>query len=808
MEQYQAQVGAALRPAFAPDTPGHVTAAACDVCSAWLGSGVARDPVDLRRVYQLLVSSLGKLRPKASPLYNESALTLEKLSILKAWAEVYIVCMRGEMRGGGGGDSGGTGAATPSRTEEDEFGDFETTTSTGLKAKEGSLSTLVQEELPSLSKHWLAALKDHALLTLPPEFKSQLPREGGAFYSNETVESARPHYRATWPPLLTAAAVWLSYGQGFDDVSSGDAEKRGGTDVEGAANLGLGPANAAAAKSPEDINGDRFFLLFGICMEALSHARSADMTREETAACLKALQALLDHPWARKEVLAKHPVLLVELCNVLHRTVLTRDHPATHLMAVDVLRLVLEASKERVEMERKQRHKELELPANSDSSEAGHPELDLLGDGGESGELDPKSSVVFATLEVCLCVLVRHYPELSERAASLHSVAAIQAKSKRSARKGSHHHTMSEDQKRLVSATLEALSALPALCSPAGALKALPSVLWLLTGVVRAEAMFEGGGGGGGGENIVIATALRGLGRIAQLRYSKDERCRERWSELMQSALLRILDLARTAPETTTEEEEEEDDEDGWPQTGLASSSSNKPDELTLLLAVAVFVLHCPPEVLCHSDVQYPSMNAFTMAFQSADPSVRFRAVQTMQAIFQLQDRRVAVPYIHSLAPRVFQYLVDEDSRAVKTDSDLALTQECVRAVDVLMALLPDQERKAQLLAFLVPVLVSQLLVDEGELKDAAPPRLRLHESALASITRTGQALPTEFRALLAARPELKARLEAAAVAKAKARSVKEKAMASSAEQQRRSQEHTPTIKLSMDFSKFTSAKQ
>ena len=49
----QAQVGAALRPAFGADTPSHVTAAACNVCSAWMGSGVARELSDLRRVYQV-----------------------------------------------------------------------------------------------------------------------------------------------------------------------------------------------------------------------------------------------------------------------------------------------------------------------------------------------------------------------------------------------------------------------------------------------------------------------------------------------------------------------------------------------------------------------------------------------------------------------------------------------------------------------------------------------------------------------------------------------------------------------------------
>ena len=71
-----------------------------------------RNLSDLRRVYQLLVTSLTKLKPRKQPsvapsetaltstqkqlvvLYNESAVTLEHLSILKAWAEVYIVSMK------------------------------------------------------------------------------------------------------------------------------------------------------------------------------------------------------------------------------------------------------------------------------------------------------------------------------------------------------------------------------------------------------------------------------------------------------------------------------------------------------------------------------------------------------------------------------------------------------------------------------------------------------------------------------------------------------------------------------------------
>jgi hypothetical protein len=82
-----------LGPAFDAETPSHVTAAACQVCSAWICSGVARNLNDLRRVNQLLVSSLEKLKDNSmnAQLYNESAATLEKLSILKAWAEVNLL---------------------------------------------------------------------------------------------------------------------------------------------------------------------------------------------------------------------------------------------------------------------------------------------------------------------------------------------------------------------------------------------------------------------------------------------------------------------------------------------------------------------------------------------------------------------------------------------------------------------------------------------------------------------------------------------------------------------------------------------
>lgn len=44
-------------------------------------------------------------------------------------------------------------------------------------------------------------------------------RSGGAFYTPETIDTARLHYRSSWAPVLHAVALWLSstgFGAGED----------------------------------------------------------------------------------------------------------------------------------------------------------------------------------------------------------------------------------------------------------------------------------------------------------------------------------------------------------------------------------------------------------------------------------------------------------------------------------------------------------------------------------------------------------------------------------------------------------------
>ena len=71
--------------------------------------------------------------------------------------QVYMVAMQQEKE-----KQNNIKSAAEDDDEDDDFGDNVTGE---------SLLSLVQPEMVTLSKHWLAALKDHALLSLPTGMK-------------------------------------------------------------------------------------------------------------------------------------------------------------------------------------------------------------------------------------------------------------------------------------------------------------------------------------------------------------------------------------------------------------------------------------------------------------------------------------------------------------------------------------------------------------------------------------------------------------------------------------------------------------
>uniref|UniRef100_A0A8C7I404 HEAT repeat-containing protein 5A n=1 Tax=Oncorhynchus kisutch TaxID=8019 RepID=A0A8C7I404_ONCKI len=664
LEQYQANVGAALRPAFSPDTPSDITAKACQVCSTWIGSGVVSDLNDLRRVHNLLVSSLDKVQAgkgSSSQLYSESATTMEKLAVLKAWAEV---------------------------REEDEEQEEEEVGADILPPD--SLIMLVQPELPSLSRLWLAVLRDYALLTLPAEFSSQLPPDGGAFYTPETIDTARLHYRGSWAPVLHAVALWLS------STSFGEGEEEAPAVPPQASGAPVYPqGNPGPTQSLEDLIKDRMHLMLGVSIEFLCFPR-AEEPIEHVMSCLQALCTLLDSPCARTHI-SEDQLLGVELLNVLHRLLLTRDPPAVQLQVTAVVQETIRAAQDHLTQQR-------DTQGEKDA-------LSLRGEGGETGELLPGKSLVFAAMELMVFILVRHLPQLN------------------------------------TSMTI------------------LPTVLFLITGVLKETAVKTP-------DNSIplpVSAALQGIKTIITSPLARAEKTPTQWTGLIRSSLASVLEYSQP------------------------DESRPNMDEVSMLTAMTLFLLSASSEVIGVTVLQQGCMERYRNALLSSDPWVQARCYQLLLSVFQHPSRALSTPYIHALAPLMVEKLKGVERSRPGTVTELQAVQEGIRVLENLVGMAEEQNR-VQLLALLVPTLVSYLL-DDKAFSSAPPASKGLHEFALQNLMRIGPLYPAAFKTVIGAAPELKTRLESAV--RANQASSKAKAAALLAQP---TVQAAPTIKLKTSF--------
>lgn len=295
-------------------------------------------------------------------------------------------------------------------------------------------------------------------------------------------------------------------------------------------------------------------------------------------------------------------------------------------------------------------------------------ESDLLGEGGESGEIIPGQSLVYAVLEVCLCLFVRQIPTMNPSASTRITSEQMQ-KQLKSNTNGTF--TLAEDNGMLVASALQCIEGLTQLCSPNGAVQILPTMLYLTTGIIKEIATKSITD-----ETIIancgtIQAALHCLKSMVTDKYATDKRCSNEWQKLLQSAMGSIIDLTKTGCDET------------------------KVDECTMMYAIAVFILHTPFSLVSMPSLKFPSINHFRQCLQNElNLIVKLKCIQTMRSIFVNADLKVATPYIHALAPRVIEGLYVESAKTPKTDIELAILLESITTVETLIALAEPQNRK------------------------------------------------------------------------------------------------------------------
>eukprot|EP00043_Microstomoeca_roanoka_P025463 m.8800 g.8800 ORF g.8800 m.8800 type:complete len:1905 (-) comp5537_c0_seq1:250-5964(-) len=235
LEQYQAQVTSALRPAFSEDTAPSVKHTACMVCASWIASGVNTDVGDLKRLMGLLAKPLATAKADPDSGYNERASTMLRLGILQAWAIIY--------------------------NRAAEAADMQ------------HLLGCLKEYMPQLTQYWTEALHDYALVSLPPEYSSQIPVSGNFYFAG------------------TRATVVEFYQDAYPDIMK---------------------ASASLYKTVDDAGGQMFFLQLGLCARAIT---STSTTPALVLASLQALSSLLVNG---AQLLANEDALVVELASILH----------------------------------------------------------------------------------------------------------------------------------------------------------------------------------------------------------------------------------------------------------------------------------------------------------------------------------------------------------------------------------------------------------------------------------------------------------------------------------------------------------
>uniref|UniRef100_A0A0N5BD00 HEAT repeat-containing protein 5B n=1 Tax=Strongyloides papillosus TaxID=174720 RepID=A0A0N5BD00_STREA len=724
LEQFQAQVGAALRPAFEQDTPSHITASACEVCSTWIGSGVVRDINDLKRVHHLLVSSLTKLKNTSNnitPLYNESTATLEKLAILKAWSEVYIVAIE-------------------------------------KNNEENPLLHLVDPELNFLVVYWMAALRDAALLSLPPEYSNQLPDDGGSFYIAECVDSCKDYYRDVWPTILLASSIWLSK-----------------------TNFELTSPQLPTCRNWKDLSKEtRFDIIIGMCLEALCCVRNIGDIDNRVRLCLKSLHFMMKSVWFQEKLMSDVEKC-IEIVNALHRIILTRDNLGTQKLCGEVADGIIKVV---IRMKEK-------------TNNGGGV---YIGNEGSDGCFDTKRSLAFALLEFCLCLLVRQIPQINTALMNSKTMTPLHFKK---------YSKLPYEGHELIKIALQLLAQIPSLCHYRGTIIILPSILYMILGVIRESARKDSeqiiGDTPPGHVSLVSATAIQSLRTLLsnpirdddniitddngnKIYDSEKDEIFQEWCTEIRSAMYSL---------------------------SLMDTNLNIPvDQAIILLSLTVMITSVPQDFILGSQLFGKICRIFKSVITSDNVKVKLTALQGIISIFSKKD--ISKSYIKILGPLVTVELkkILDKANALESlpqdiheldESDYLILPELCKILTTILDNISD-EKQFQLTALLIQVLASFVIpTPEIKFKNTSKNGKQLNDFCLNQLTYLARSYTDNFKKCISVVPGLKMRIEDGLKHQG-LRSTQQMQMAqmmaggSRKSQVKASNVGTPKIKLATDF--------
>ncbi|CAI6333670.1 unnamed protein product [Periconia digitata] len=284
LEQYQAQIGSALTPAFAADSSPELAAEAVNVCATFISTGIVTDVDRMGRILKLLVSALENFSNETEVAaigdlkgLSSNAQVMVKMSVFSAWAELQIA-----------------------------------------SAEQTYLRDVLKPHIARLTPLWLASLREYARLRFEPDISSMgsssLSGSLDTIYAALNRETLLKFYQESWLNLVDAIASLIDEDSEFVfDALDGKTEFDEPSTSDGKVDHHINYRAEPTAF---------FFVLFGLAFEALA-GRPGDLqaSKEQILEILHALKKIL-RPSVSGQAIYQE-VIFSETMDMLDRLVLT-----------------------------------------------------------------------------------------------------------------------------------------------------------------------------------------------------------------------------------------------------------------------------------------------------------------------------------------------------------------------------------------------------------------------------------------------------------------------------------------------------
>ncbi|RIA85835.1 armadillo-type protein [Glomus cerebriforme] len=757
LEQYQAQIGAALTPAFTAESSPEILSAAVKVCAVFVGSGIVKELYRMGRILKLLTTALENCKDNISVTtvgdvkdLSPHAAIMIKLSVLNAWAELQVSSI-----------------------------------------KQSYLIQVIEPNLSLLCPLWVSALKEYARIQIEPDIaEAQINnmgngRNGGmrgdssflssstqtevfdSMYSGLTREVILPYYNMSWLTILGAVASLVESGNpliisalnGKDPSSTTNND-----DVVEFTDFGDEKENVSSFDDFTDFTTitetsikkvalKDFFILFGLCVEALSqtfggssrssglliggvnsggnNSPSSNENDKVVKTCINALKAFLRPIVAGTEFLEKK--MVIELINLFDRLILTEGFKVQYDI-IQIIANIINDYGSTYLCEDLLSTEDKRITTNGITDE----ENDTT-----TNDDDKSQTVIFYILRLLVNIFFQKVPSLSTRPASMRIFRPPQ---------GNARGQTSQQTHTVLKASIEAFTSL-IIVIPIKYKNDLIAIAFYIFISIIQDPKFQ--------QNDIIQNVLYNIkllcdgGNLEKL--FNEEKDFNNFSKIIHSSIWSILTKINSLLNSEKVEYNEEE----------VSIIKN-----CLLATVLLFTCN-PKSCLKSKETQTGFIEILKKGFQSNNTTISVTSLQCIRTLILLSTKskndattstedtsatEISHNFIKALIPQLVVFLQNiKESKLEQNDEKFNIIEEVIKTL-LMMNTVANDSHKSLVIAVTLPTLINLLENPPLESFDQLP---QLHSISVKHILSLATNHPLNFKdAIAVLTPQLKSKLE------------------------------------------------